>query len=344
MKMKNKLSYLVLLIIFLSGCQGNNQEEKKSRPIQINVHEVDYRPYAFPVHASGKLVSETESKLSFKTGGIIANIFVEEGESVEKGQTLAALNLSEIKARKRQAELALEKARRDYRRAKNLYQDTVATKEDYQNAKTALEVAEADYEIAEFNLTHSTIKAPASGKILKKLSSVNEMVAPGYPVLLFGSTAGEWVVRVNVTDKDILKIKKNDTAHIRFDAYKNKTFTGKVSRISQSADPYTGTFEVDVKLKNSKISLTRGLIASTEIYPEKSSRLTGLPIEALIEASGERGFVYVYSDGNVSRREVKIRRITEDTLIISEGVKEGEKVVTSGVSYINEETEVRVTN
>ena len=111
--MKNKLSYLVLLIIFLSGCQGNNQQEKRTRPIKINVHEVDYRPYAFPVHSSGKLVSETESKLSFKTGGIIANIFVEEGETVRKGQTLAALNLSEIKARKRKADLALEKARRD---------------------------------------------------------------------------------------------------------------------------------------------------------------------------------------------------------------------------------------
>ena len=342
--MKNKLSYLVLLIIFLSGCQGNNHQEKRTRPIKINVHEVDYRPYAFPVHASGKLVSETESRLSFKTGGIIANIFVEEGETVQKGQTLATLNLSEIKARKRQTELALEKARRDYRRANNLYQDTVATKEDFQNAKTALEVAKADYEIARFNMQHSTIKAPAKGKILKKLSSVNEMVSPGYPVFLFGSTASEWVVRVNVTDKDILRIKKGDTAQILFDAYEHQTFPGKVSRISQSADPYTGTFEVDVKLQNPDISLTRGLIASTEIYPEESRRLAGIPIEALIEASGDRGFVYVYSNGNVSRRAVEIRRLTEDTLMISQGVKEGERVVTSGVSYINEETEVRVTN
>ena len=342
--MKNKLSYFLVIFFFMVSCQGPEKEQEKDRSVKINVHEVNYQPYSFPVHTSGKLVSETESKLSFKTGGIIANIFVEEGESVSKGQTLAALNLSEIKARKRQAKLALEKARRDYRRAKNLYQDTVATKEDFQNAKTALEVAEADYEIAKFNLTHSTIKAPAKGKILKKLSSVNEIVAPGYPVLLFGSTASEWVVRVNVTDKDILKIKKDDTAHIRFDAYENKTFSGKVSRISQSADPYTGTFEVDVKLQNPDISLTRGLIASTEIYPEKSSRLAGIPIEALIEASGDRGFVYVYSNGNVNRRAVEIRRITEDTLMISQGVKEGERVVTSGVSYINEETEVRVTN
>ncbi|MCF8308255.1 MAG: efflux RND transporter periplasmic adaptor subunit [Bacteroidales bacterium] len=342
--MKNKLSYFLVIFLFMVSCQGPEKEEEKDRSVKINVHEVNYQPYSFPVHTSGKLVSETESKLSFKTGGIIANIFVEEGESVSKGQTLAALNLSEIKARKRQAKLALEKARRDYRRAKNLYQDTVATKEDFQNARTALEVAKSDYEIAQFNLKHSSIKAPAKGKILKKLSSVNEMVAPGYPVFLFGSTATEWVVKINVTDKDILKIRENDSARVQFDAYDQKTFPGKVSRISQSADPYTGTFEVDIKLQNPEIPLTQGLIASTDIYPEQSRKLAALPIEALIEASGKTGFMYVYSEGNIDRRKISIHRIVEDTLMIEGGVNEEERVVTSGVSYINEETKVRLTN
>ena len=107
----------------------------------------------------GKLASKEELKLSFKTGGIISEIFVDEGQTVKKGQVLAKLNLSEIQAQVNQAILGLDKAERDYRRANNLYKDSVVTLEQLQNTTTALDIAKSNVKIAEFNLQFSTIKA-----------------------------------------------------------------------------------------------------------------------------------------------------------------------------------------
>jgi multidrug efflux system membrane fusion protein len=79
-----------------------------------------------PIQAAGILSSKHILKLSFKTGGIISKIYVEEGAEVKKGQVIAELDMTEISAQVSQANLAFEKAKRDLERVKNLYNDTVA--------------------------------------------------------------------------------------------------------------------------------------------------------------------------------------------------------------------------
>ena len=77
----------------------------------------------------------------------------------------------------------------------------------------------------------------------------NEMAGPGYPVFLFGSTAGNWIVRINVTDRDRVRLHAGDTAVIRLDAFPGESFPAEVSELANAADPYTGTFEVELMLK-----------------------------------------------------------------------------------------------
>jgi len=118
---------------------------------------------SLPVRSIGIVATSEEIRLSFKTGGIIAHAYVNEGQSVKAGQLLAELNLSEITAQVNQAENGYEKALRDFTRAKNLFADSVATLEQYQNAETGLNVAKSILDAAQFNLVHSRIKAPAMG-------------------------------------------------------------------------------------------------------------------------------------------------------------------------------------
>ena len=114
---------------------------------------------------------------------------------------------------------AHKKANRDFIRAENLYKDSVATLELYQDAKTALDIAKSNLEVARFNLKYSKIEAPSNGRILKILLEENEMTSPGYPVVLFGSTRENWVVRTNVSDKDMISIQIGDSAKITLDPY-----------------------------------------------------------------------------------------------------------------------------
>src|SRR4030042_5665960 len=245
-------------------------EERNAVPVRTEV--VKEQLLTFPVKTSGRLTAKTESKLSFKTGGIIQKIYVDEGQSVTEGQLLAILNLSEIQPKARQAELALQKRQRDYERAKNLYKDSVATLEQFQDARTALEFARSNAEKEKFNLDYSEIRAPLNGKILKRVSESNEIVGPGQQLFLFASTESAWIVRVNLTDKDIVNIRLNDSATINFDAYPGKTFYGRISETGNSADPYTGTYEVEIMMKEQPESLVSGFFVEVSIYPSVTTR------------------------------------------------------------------------
>jgi len=318
-------------------------EEKTAVPVRTEV--VKEQLLSFPVRTSGRLSAKTESRLSFKTGGIIKKIYVDEGQSVSEGQLLAILNLSEIEPRARQAELGLAKAQRDYDRAKNLYRDSVATLEQFQDAKTALEFARSNAEIAKFNLEYSEIRAPLNGKILKRVSESNEIVGPGQPIFLFASTASSWVVRSNLTDKDIVNIRLNDSATIEFDAYPGKIFYGRISETGNMADPYTGTYEVEIILKEPPESLVSGFIVKVSIYPARTARkMILIPAGAVQEGNGLSGNVWIIRDEKPVRQAVEIHSITDQGIIVSSGLVEGDEVITEGGEYVREEVGIERIN
>jgi RND family efflux transporter MFP subunit len=164
------LSAIIIIALIFNACKEQVKEEKIAEKVKVRTTKVIEKEMSIPVHCSGKLASKEESKMSFKTGGIISGIFVDEGQRVKKGQVLAKLNLSEIQAQVNQARLGLDKAERDFRRTNNLYNDSVVTLEQLQNATTALDIAKSNVEIAEFNLQFSTIKANSNGTILKRIA------------------------------------------------------------------------------------------------------------------------------------------------------------------------------
>jgi multidrug efflux system membrane fusion protein len=339
--------FLMMIFIIISNCTCKRSapkiEEKSAIPVRTEI--VKEQLLSFPVRTSGRLTAKTESKLSFKTGGIIKKIYTDEGQSVKEGQLLAELNLSEIKPKAVQAELALQKAERDYERAKNLYRDSVATLEQFQDAKTAMEYAQSNAEVAKFNLEYSEIRAPGNGKILKRVSEANEIVGPGQPIFLFASTESSWVVRSNVTDKDIVHINLNDSATIEFDAYPGKTFTGRITETGNMADPYTGTYEVEITMKEQPESLVSGFIVKVTIYPARTSRrMILIPAEALQEGNGISGNVWLIKDGKPVRQVIEINSITDSGIIVASGLAEGDEIITEGGEYVREGSDIERKN
>jgi multidrug efflux system membrane fusion protein len=344
--MKFKYLFIPLLLLIVASCENRSKKESgaKENLIKVKAAEVVEKDIVITIHSSGKLSAKTEQKLSFKTGGIINKIYVDEGQSVNKGQLLAELNLSEIKARVNLAEQALGKAERDFNRAGNLFKDSVVTLEQIQNAETALEVAKSNLEIARFNLKYSTINAPSKGKILKRLTEENEVVGSGTPVFLFASSDGCWVVRTNLTDKDIINVRLGDSAMVKFDAYKDTDFKATVTEIGKAADPYTGTYEVELTVwpvKDKK--LISGFIAKADIYSDYlTHKYIIIPIDALTDYNETSGYVYEIKDSIVIRRKIEFIKILDEEVLISSGLMPGTKVVTEGINYINDSTKVTI--
>jgi membrane fusion protein, multidrug efflux system len=322
----------------------SNKKIDDAEIIAVKTVTVQTKSVVKEIVGTGMLMSKAESRLSFKTGGVISRIYVREGDDVKAGQLLATLDLTEINSQVAQAKLGVQKTERDLQRAKNLYADTVATLETVQNATTGADIARKTYEIAQFNQKFSEIRAPRSGKVLKKLMNQGELAGPGMPIFFINeatANTNDWVVRVGVSDRDWAALRVGNATQISFDAYPNEKFTGRVSRLADMIDPASGTYEVEIAVETKGKRMAAGLFAHVKMQPSASSPMTLIPIEALVEGNGTEGFVWVLNADNVSVKKtaVKIIRIMESEVGVS-GLT-GNSVITEGSSYLTEKTKVK---
>jgi len=336
----------MILLLLIPGCQEKETAKLPEQKIMVKTAAVIQQEFSFPIAASGVLTSPIEMKLSFKTGGIIDQILADEGQYFKMGQLLASLQQSEIEARVQQARSGYEKALRDFQRVSSLYQDSVATLEQKQDAETGLTVARSNLEIAEYNLIHSSITAPTNGRILKRLAERNELVDTGRPIFIFGSTEGAWRVRTGIPDRDIVKVNYGDSAKINFDAYPDQDFMAVVSEIAQTADPYSGTYEVELMLLPHDKKLIFGFVADIQIFPRVKESYYLIPMEALTEADGRRGTIfYIQSPENIARRSwVDIYRILDGKVAISKGLENIPEVISEGSPYLKDGSPIEIKN
>lgn len=338
------LIIITILFIISTSCQREDEPKISEQKVRVKTARVLQQSLSFPILANGVLASPSEVRLSFKTGGIIEQLYAEEGQKIKKDQLLATLQMAEIEARFRQARSAFEKAWRDFERVNNLYRDSVATLEQKQDAETGLAIAKSNLDIAEFNLKHSSIIAPGNGKILKRLAEKNELVEAGRPIFLFGSTEGGWVVRTGISDQDIVKINYEDSAEVSFDAYSEEKFKAMVTQIAQAADPFTGTYEVELTLFPPHQKLIFGFVAQIRIFPRLKENYNLIPIEALTEADGRRGIVfYPQSSPPIAKKaEVEIAFILDKQLAIRHGLENITEVITEGSPYLREGSAIEI--
>lgn len=344
-----KIAKFVLPVLLILGlfvlaiqCGKNNVAEIPEKIVPVKLAAVKTENVSIPIHGSGMLFSQKQIRLSFKTGGIVERIAVKEGENVSKGQLLAQLELDEIKAQVQQAQSGFEKAQRDVERIENLYADSVVTLEQKQNAETQLDVAKSNLQIATFNLEHSTIKAPTDGRILKRFVEQDELVGPGTPVFYFGSGREEWLIRLGVSDRDIVQVQLGDSAVVTFDAYPQLTFPARVTGIAQAADPQNGTFEVEIQLDSQGRRLAAGFVGQVIIMPQKSEQQTVIPISALVDARGDDALVFTIKDGKAEKISISTGAIIGENVIISSGLVEIDSVITAGAAYVRHGDKVKV--
>ncbi len=341
--MKRAIKYGFFFLLLLGSCRNETIKTVKDEATRVRVVKITPEDVSISVHSSGILASQEEIKLSFKTGGIVASIEVKEGDNLKKGEVMAALNLSEINANVNLAQNGYEKAFRDWTRAESLYSDTVATLEQFQNATTALNVAKSNLEIAKFNLLHSTIKAPADGIVLKQLVKENELIGSGYPVFLFGTKGKFWKVKTGLADRDVVRINPGDSAVVVFDAWPGVRFSAVVDLMSEMASPMTGTYETEMSLDGMGYRLASGFVADVDIYPSKRQTLILLPVGAVVEADGQKGFIWSVSDsGSAEKHEIEIVTIKGSEAVVR-GIPGGvNEIVSEGAAYLKDGMKVEV--
>lgn len=327
-----------------NGVSIENSMLRKGEIIPVKVITLAKQELQPEVVTAGTFTTDDETFLSFKTGGIIEKIQVKEGDAIKKGQLLAQLNLTEIEAQVAQAQLAHEKAERDFVRVKNLYQDSVATLEQFQNARTALEVATRQWEAARFNKSYSEIRALGDGFVLRKLANEGQIMAPGTPVFQTnGAARGQWILKTGVSDREWAMIKLGDVATVTSEATPGKVWAATVTRKSEGTDAYNGTFTLDLTLQPPVTGLAAGLFGKARIVTSARQQVWKIPYESLLDGDARTGYVFITDDGQNARKvPVVVYSIENDHVIIESGLEHARNLIVSGSAYLIDGSPIQV--
>ena len=147
---------------------------------------------------------------------------------------------------------------------------------------------------------------------------------------------------MNITDKDVIDIAIGNEAFVRFDAYPDAVFKGIVREVAGTADPFIGTYEVEIEVLANGKKLLSGFIAQVEIKTRQENQVIRVPIDALFSADKMEGVVFVAEDGLTQKRSVQILIIEEEALLVTSGINLGDMVITSGVGYLEDNQSIQI--
>ena len=333
---------IVLLTSFVAlACSSNAQRseiEEVGDAISVTLFALEEVTEESQVSGTGLLSSINDVQYAFKVGGVIDRIFVEEGQSFPKRKLIAQLLLTEIDAGLQQAQLAVDKASRDYQRVQSLFADSVATLEQLQNSKTALELTEKQLSTVAFNKKYAFIYADKPGFVVKKLANEGEVIAGGSPVLACSENGNKsWELKIGLSDKEWAKVSIGNKAQVMLEAFPDIWWEAEVFRKSGAADMGTGSFQVELKLKNLTESAAIGMFGKAIIQTGLQQKSKLIPYEALIEADGKMAFVFVPMGTNrVKKQPVVIENFSEKGVSISEGLEGVSEIVLGNSAFLNE--------
>jgi RND family efflux transporter MFP subunit len=308
--------------------------EAQAVPVRVAVAASAAR--AGEIRATGTLVFKREMTLSFKVAGIVKTFHAESGDTVKAGAVLAQLNPTDVGARDREAQATLDNANAALRRAKELQAKGFASQARVDDAMMAVTRARAASDASAFDAAKADLRAPTDGVVLARLAEPNEVVSPGKPILTFGDASGGLVLIVPVSDSQITRLREGDAATITFSGLKPAFST--VTRLAGKADARTGAFDVELKLAEAPPGLRSGLVGEARIVPaikDQASTYLAIPALALLEGRGDTAGVFIVdAQGKAQRRSIRVAGFLDDLVLVAEGLKPGEKVVTSGAPYL----------
>ncbi|RYY55629.1 MAG: efflux RND transporter periplasmic adaptor subunit [Chitinophagaceae bacterium] len=349
----------VLAALVFTACGNKDKAQQQGPPpaVSVTAEEVKSTDAVYHDEYPGTVVALNQSEIRPQVTGYITGIYFKDGQKVVKGQKLYSIDAQLYSANYQQAlaniavqETALERAKKDADRYHELdKQDAIAKQQvDYADASLAaaekqVAASKAAANAVRANVSFATIYAPFTGTI--GISQVREgtSVVAGQTVLNVVSTDNPIAVDFAVDQKEIYRFtqlqqsaKKGDSTFTLAFGTDIYPVPGRVNLIDRAVDPQTGTIRTRLSFPNEKNMLKAGMTTSVRVLNTASTAAVMIPYKAVTEQLGEF-FVYVIGDSSkVSQRKLQLGTPIGANIIVKEGLKPGEKIVTQGQQNLRE--------
>jgi RND family efflux transporter MFP subunit len=353
MKTLFKTMVIAGAVIMAAGCGSSDNQNQQNKAVDttptVAVEQVTRRDVPQEVVYSTTVQAFVKNNIAPQSVNRIAQINVEIGDNVTKGQVLAKMDqvqLQTVENQMRQAELQMKNNEVEYGRLKGLYDAGGLSQSDLDAIELAYEASKIAYNNAkkqyENLLENSVLLSPINGVVTARNYDVGDMYAMSAPIFTVEQIVPVKVL-VGVSESDYTKVHVGDKVTVVADALPGQDFVGEVNRIYPTVDPATRTFTVEVKINNEKKELRPGMFARATITFGSNNSII-VPDVAVVkqQGSGER-FVYVLNqDGTVSYTKVVLGRRLGKEYEVLEGIEDGAKVVTGGMIRLKDGVKVIV--
>lgn len=338
MKMYNLLKYTpILSVALLLSCGGSakteSTENEAPQKSKVRVEEVKLVPVDQITTFTATVEADKVNNIAPAMGGRIRDIYVEVGSVVKKGQVLVAMDASTYS----QQETQVANLRRDFERYKELYEVGGISKQQLDQVKAQLDVAET----AMSNLGENTrLTSPLSGVVTARNYDPGD-VAMQLPILTIESM-NPVKVTINVSERFYSDVKVGMPVEVQADALGDEVFEGKISLIYPTIDPVSHTFTVEVTVPNSTQKLRPGMYSRVKINFGSNDRPLLSDMAVLKQVGTNDRYVFVEVNGKAKYTIVQLGARINDKYEIISGLNAGDRVITHGNTNLIDGTEVEV--
>lgn len=351
------VAVFIALSILIAGC-GNGKKAnapQRQKITGVTTAQIQLTPVNVFYETTGNIAAKITSTVSSRVMGAVTTINVKEGDSVRAGEVLAVLDDRDGTQRVLAAQAAVSEAEhgRDaaaqqkglaeltFQRYKNLFDEKVISRQEFDQVQAQKSVADAEYERmsqsirraragleeARVYAAFSRVSSPISGIVTQKKIEPGVMAMPGMHLFTIEDVT-QYKIDAAVDATLQKSIFPNMAVQVLPES-SNKPLAGKVTKIVPAIDPATRTFAIEIALYGAH-NLRSGVYARVLVPTGKKDAIT-IPTTALVQRGQLSGVFVVEKDGIINYRLIKTGRVYDETMEVLSGLDGGETIITSGM-------------
>ena len=355
---------ILVALVFLSGCNNSNSDGSsedivQGRPVKVIAVEGSNfeENRAFP----GIVKAEREIDLAFRVGGPLIEYDLNIGKQVQKGEILARIDprdfevrIEKLSAELKAAEVRLADAEKDFKRQRNLLEESAASQSQYdktqmlvKTTRAGIESLKADLSAAKNALGDTRLIAPFDGVVNRKFVENHENIESGVPVV---SLLDISKIEVFTSIPDDIVIRESDFMDIYaiLDAYPGRKISASLKEIGRQTDNANQSYPLTVILDTPEaLTITPGMAATVHIVlgtPDKKIDGVYLPASAVFSDGKGDSCVWRVKLGSpdIEKVRVKAGELKDDEIHVISDLRTGDLVVSAGARFLVEGQKIRI--
>jgi membrane fusion protein (multidrug efflux system) len=330
------------MFALLAGCSDEPQSGGKGGwggPVGVVTEPVRLQPLVDEVQALGTARANESVEIRPRIASLVTRILFEEGQLVEEGELLLELENSEIVAGLALAEAELSESRSLYDRSKNLESTQAISASNLEELLAQVKVDEASVQAARARLDLTRIHAPFSGRVGLRRVSPGSFVNTD-SVITTLDDVGRIKLDFSIPETFLNVVSTGMKIVARSIVFPDRDFEGTVMSIDTRLDPVSRAVQVRAIVPNDDAFLKPGMFMTVDLQRDLGEVL--LAPEQAIVPEGSQQFVFVVNDGVVEKRGVTLGRRIPGYVVISEGLNEGEAIITEGTQKVRDGSDVEI--